>query len=285
MEDTGRVAAEAGLGGARSRAGAGWRPAPAVKAAFGAHAAGAAALAAFPESWPWIAGVLAGNHALFFGASFAPRSRLIGRNVTRLPAAAIARREIALTFDDGPDPAVTPQVLDLLDAAGARATFFCVGEDVQRHPALARAIVARGHAVENHTQRHPNAFGFFGPGGYRAELAAAQTTLEQVVGQRPTFFRAPFGIRNPFLDPAVQSLDLHYVSWTRRGLDTIDHDVARVHRRLVQSLAAGDILVLHDGAKSMRRAQPTVLAVLPRVLDSIRERNLVSVTLREAWRA
>lgn len=288
MDETGRVAEGAAAGVMPRQAPAPaqpWRPAPAVKAAFGAHAAGVAALAAWPETWPWVAGVLAANHGLFFGASFVPRSRLIGANASRLPAAAVARHEIALTFDDGPDPAVTPQVLDLLESAGARGTFFCVGEDVAKAPDLAREIVRRGHAVENHTQRHPNAFGFFGVARYRTEIGTAQATLEQALGQRPAFFRAPFGIRNPFLDPAVQHLGLRYVSWTRRGLDTVDADADRVLRRLTRGLAAGDILVLHDGAKSIRpRTRATVLDVLPRLLDATRAAGLVPVTLREAWR-
>ncbi|MEO7403601.1 MAG: polysaccharide deacetylase family protein, partial [Burkholderiales bacterium] len=138
-----------------------WQPAPAVRGAIALHAVAAGAVLFAPASWPWAVGAIAANHAVFFGASFLPRTRLIGANHSRLPASAIRRAEIALTFDDGPDPAVTPRLLDLLHAARAKATFFCVGEQVHRHPEIARAIVQRGHDLENHTQRHPQSFGFY----------------------------------------------------------------------------------------------------------------------------
>src|SRR5262245_62060528 len=101
------------------RAGAGpaarpWRPAPAIKASAVLHAGGLAALAAAPEAWTAVLAAVAANHVALFGASLAPRSGLLGPNLTRLPAAAAARGEIAITFDDGPDPEITPRALDCL---------------------------------------------------------------------------------------------------------------------------------------------------------------------------
>lgn len=271
-----------------------WRPAPAVRLSIASHIAGLAAVAVWPSggssawssAWPWVATFLASHHAAFLAASFVPSSTLIGANASRLPRKAAARSEIALTFDDGPDPEVTPRVLDLLDAAGMRGTFFCIGTSVARYPALAREITVRGHAVENHTQDHSSCFGFFSVTRYRSEIAAAQRVIAEVTGSVPGFFRAPFGIRNPFLDPAVQSLQLQYVSWTRRGLDTLDHDAARVHQRLTARLAAGDILLMHDGAHGYERQQrATVLDALPQVIASVQRAGLRAVTLAEAWRA
>jgi peptidoglycan/xylan/chitin deacetylase (PgdA/CDA1 family) len=260
-----------------------WRPAPALVASAGLHAVGAAALALAPSSWPAVALGLAANHAVLAGAGLMPRSRLLGPNLTRLPAAAARRGEIALTFDDGPDPEVTPRVLDLLDAAGARATFFCVGTRAARHAALVRGIVARGHAVENHTERHSTAFGWYGPGRLRAEIGAAQRTLGTLTGRMPRYFRAPFGMRSPLLDPALAHLGLRLVSWTRRGYDTADADAARVLARLARGLAAGDILVLHDGVATGRQAaRPTALDVLPGLLARTRDAGLRAVTLQEA---
>jgi peptidoglycan/xylan/chitin deacetylase (PgdA/CDA1 family) len=260
-----------------------WHPAAAVKASALLHAGGIVALAAVPEAWGTVLAAVAANHAVLLGATFAPRSRLLGPNLTRLPDAAASRSEIAITFDDGPDPEITPRVLDLLDRAGARGTFFCVGSRAQVHPGLVHEIVRRGHAVENHSQDHSTAFGWYGPDRLRREIAAAQGTLAALAGRAPAFFRAPFGVRSPFVDPVLARLGLRYVSWTRRGYDTVDRNAARVARRLTARLGAGDVLVLHDGfAAGARRAPPAVLYVLPRLLELAAGRGLKPVTLGAA---
>ncbi len=137
-----------------------WPWPPAIRASAAWHAAAVGAGLLVPGAWPWALGAIVLNHALITAAGLTPRSRLLGPNVTRLPAAAVARREVAITIDDGPEPAVTPRVLDLLDAHGQRATFFCIAERVQAQPALAREIVARGHSIQNHTARHRHNFSF-----------------------------------------------------------------------------------------------------------------------------
>ena len=260
-----------------------WRPARALKLSAVLHAATAAAVVATPEGWAMGLSVLAANHLALAGAGLAPRSTALGPNLTRLPDAARARGEVALTFDDGPDPTLTPQVLDALDRHGARATFFCVGERARACPSLVREMVDRGHRVENHTQRHPTAFGWYGLAQLRREIAEAQDTLGAITGTPPRFFRAPFGMRNPLLDPALAAAGLRLVSWTRRGYDTVDARTERVLERLTRGLAGGDILVLHDGVATGRRATaPATLAVLPRLLDGLASRGLRPVTLHEA---
>jgi peptidoglycan/xylan/chitin deacetylase (PgdA/CDA1 family) len=260
-----------------------WRPAAALKASVLLHAGGVAALAAAPEAWGAVLAAIAANHAALFAATLAPRSRLLGPNLTRLPDAAARRGEIALTFDDGPDPEITPRVLDALDRAGARGTFFCVGGRAEAHPALVREIARRGHAVENHSLGHSTVFGWYGPDRLHRDIAAAQDVLAALTGRAPAFFRAPFGVRNPFVDPVLARLGLVYVSWTRRGYDTVDGDASRVARRLAARLEAGDVLVLHDGvAIGTRRAQPAVLEVLPRLLELAAGRELKPVTLGAA---
>ncbi|HXE22839.1 MAG TPA: polysaccharide deacetylase family protein, partial [Rhodoferax sp.] len=115
-----------------------WRPSPLVWASAGLHSAALAAVLVRPAVWPWAMAALIANHAVLALAGLLPRCRWLGPNWTRLPAAATARGEIALTIDDGPDPDVTPAVLDLLERHGAKATFFCVGAQAARHPALCR---------------------------------------------------------------------------------------------------------------------------------------------------
>jgi len=216
-------------------------------------------------------------------AGLLPRSTLLGPNLTRLPDAAAARREIALTLDDGPDPDTTPRVLDLLDAAGVRASFFCIGRRARKNPALCREIVARGHRVENHGDSHSWAFSAFGPGRMKADIAAAQATLADITGQPPRFFRPTAGLRNPFLDPVLAALDLRLAAWTRRGYDTREGRPDIVLSRLTRGLGPGDILLLHDGhAAHTPDGQPVILAVLPSLLRALAERELRPVTLADA---
>jgi peptidoglycan/xylan/chitin deacetylase (PgdA/CDA1 family) len=236
-----------------------------------------------PGYWPYWLALVAANQALLTVAGLWPRSRWLGPNLSRLSDSAASRGEVALTFDDGPDPEVTPQVLDALDAADARATFFCVGEAVSRHPDLAREIVQRGHLIENHTARHPNAFAAYGWRRMEAELADGQRLIAQVTGRAPLFFRAVAGLRNPLLDPLLARQGLRLAAWTRRGYDTRCREPDVVLRRLTRKLAAGDILLLHDGhGARTARGEPVVLAVLPRLLAELRARGLRPVALAEA---
>ena len=264
---------------------AAWPMPPLLRATVAVHAAAAGAALAWPPSVPWALGGVALNHAVLTGAGLWPRSDWLGPNVTRLPAAAAQRGEIALTIDDGPDPELTPQVLDLLDAhGGQRASFFCIAERARRHPALVREIVARGHSVQNHSLAHRHGFSLLGPRSMAAEVERAQALLADLTGRAPSCFRAPAGLRNPFLDPVLHRLGLQLVSWTRRGFDTRDRDPQRVLGRLVRGLAAGDILLLHDGhaARSAASGRAVVLDVLPTLLERCCAQGLKSVSLEGA---
>lgn len=260
-----------------------WRPAPLLSVSAWVHAGAAATAAIRPDIWPWALGTVIANHALLAGAGLWPRSRILGPNWVRLPMAAQARGEVAITIDDGPDPLVTPQVLDLLQRHDARATFFCVGEKLARHPDLAREISARGHRVENHSQHHRASFSLLGPKGMRKEVLDAQALITQITGVRPLFFRAPAGLRNPFLDYVLANEDLRLASWTRRGFDTVNGDATRVLAILCRDLAAGDILLLHDGNAARTAAgAPLVVDVLPSLLERIQRAGLRTVTLSQA---
>jgi peptidoglycan/xylan/chitin deacetylase (PgdA/CDA1 family) len=259
-----------------------WSPPPLLYASAAAHLGAAAAVLWQPQSWPWALGAVAANHLGLAAAGLWPRSRLLGPNWTRLPAQGVSER-VALTIDDGPDPDVTPRVLAQLAEHGAPATFFCVGARVERYPELARDIVGRGHVIENHTQRHRHNFCLLGPAGMTAEIAQAQDSILRITGTTPQFFRAPAGLRNPFLDPVLARLELRLASWTRRGFDTVTADADAVHRRLTTGLGDGDILLLHDGnAARGRGGGAVILEVLPRLLETLAQRRLRPVTLRSA---
>jgi peptidoglycan/xylan/chitin deacetylase (PgdA/CDA1 family) len=228
-------------------------------------------------------GAVALNHAVLAAAGLVPRSRLLGPNLLRLPSDVTAPGRVAITIDDGPDPEVTPRVLEVLAAHRARATFFCIGARIERHPDLARAIVRGGHAIENHSQRHRHDFSLMGPARMSAEITGAQATIARITGRTPRFFRAPAGLRNPFLDPILVRLGLHLASWTRRGFDTVTSRPDLVYRRLTSSLEAGDILLLHDGhAARAASGEPVIVEVLPRLLETVAARGFETVTLDAA---
>jgi hypothetical protein len=122
-----------------------WHPMPAVRASLLLHALAAGSLLAEWEAWPWALGSIIANQTALTALVMLPQSRLLGTNLIRLPKARAQAGHVALTFDDGPDPRVTPAVLDLLDRHGATASFFCIAEHALRHPELVREVVRRGH--------------------------------------------------------------------------------------------------------------------------------------------
>lgn len=257
-----------------------WRPGGFIAASMGLHAGALVSTLTMPESWPWALGAVVVDQAVITLAGLLPRSQLLGPNWTRLPLSAATHARVALTFDDGPDPELTPWVLDRLDVAGCQASFFCIGEQARRHPGLCREIVARGHCVENHSLRHRLDFAFSGYRGFVRELAEAQAVLGDITGRPPRFFRAPFGIRNPMLEPALCRLGLRLASWTRRGYDTREPCSERVCRRLLRGLAAGDILLLHDAhSAQMTGGEPVLREVLPRVLEALAAADLRGIAL------
>lgn len=260
-----------------------WTPSPLLYATGALHLGAAAVLIARPRIWPWALSAVVANHVVLAAAGLWPRSQLLGPNWTRLPAQGRITMAVAITIDDGPEPSVTPEVLAQLERYQACATFFCVGERVLRYPDLAQEIVRRGHTIENHSQRHRHNFSLLGPSGMRAEISRAQESIHRVTASTPIFFRAPAGLRNPFLDPILVRLKLRLASWTRRGFDTVNSDPDAVFQRLANPLQPGDILLLHDGHAALSRSgRPVILEVLPRLLEALNAKGLSPVTLRSA---
>src|SRR5437660_7656935 len=258
------------------------QPSALLRGSVALHLSALGALLARPRWWPWALSAVVADHLLLTAAGLWPRSRLLGPNWTRLPACA-GGPAIAITIDDGPDPEVTPRGPARLEAHGARATFFCIGERVARHPGLAREIVRCGHAIENHSQRHLHRFSLLGPRALAQEIGRAQQSIAAATGEVARFFRAPAGLRNPFLEPVLARANLRLVSWTRRGFDTLSGSPARVLGKLTRHLADGDILLLHDGHAARTAAGGAViLEVLPPLLAAVSAARLTPVTLRAA---
>lgn len=260
-----------------------WRPPLLVYATIALHVLALLVVLIYPQQWVWPLTAVFINHAVLIATGLWPRSYWLGKNWTHLPPAATQRNEVALTIDDGPDPQVTPQVLEILDQYDVKATFFCIGTKAQQHPDLCREIVRRGHAVENHTQQHRHNFSLLGPRGFMREIQSAQIVLQGITGQEPQFFRAPAGLRNMFLDYALNRLGLQLASWSVRGFDTRISDTDKVKTRLLKGLQAGAIVLLHDGnAARTASGIPVIIEMLPAILESASTSGLRFVTLRDA---
>ena len=207
-----------------------------------------------------------------------PSSGVFARPVL---GARTTRRELALTFDDGPDPRWTPPLLDMLDAGGHRGTFFVIGERAERHPALLADIARRGHEIANHTWAHSFATVFTAPHTLAAELGHANDVIERAARVRPRWFRPPVGLLSPRIPPAVQAAGLRLVAWTASARDgTGSANVAGAFARLDRSIVPGAVLVMHDAPLSGSR-EPIARELLRRILDRMESAGLKSVTLSE----
>ncbi|HEX8741879.1 MAG TPA: polysaccharide deacetylase family protein [Thermoleophilaceae bacterium] len=176
----------------------------------------------------------------------------------------LADDRVALTFDDGPDPDATPAILDALDAAGAKATFFVVGEQLMRHHAIARAARARGHELALHGATHPH-LERLSPAAARDEIARGVGAFEAAVGERPALFRPPYGRFGEHAFAACRRFDLTPVYWSAWGGDWDPLPAERIAELAARDLSAGAIVLLHDSARYATRASaaPTAAAVAP----------------------
>ncbi len=260
-----------------------WKPSLAIKFSLLLFGSAIALTLWQPALWTWTVSLVLANHLILTIAGLIPRSTLLGSNLTRLPDDAANRGEVAITIDDGPDPEVTPQVLDILERYQSKATFFCVGKFAAQYPELCHEIIRRGHAIENHSLSHQWYFSLLGPWRIYHEIHGAQILLGEISGQTPRFFRPTAGLRNPLLDPVLAYCGLQLCTWSKRGFDTRIKDTNAVLESLTRNLRGGDILLLHDGSAARSASgTPVILDVLPRLLEHIRQAKLCSVTLRSA---
>jgi len=184
----------------------------------------------------------------------------------------IKKNQVSLTFDDGPNPEFTPQILALLKKYNARATFFCIGKNIGENPQLFRKIIALGHTVGNHTYSHSNGFGFFPAQKVREELERTNKLVKKISGLEMKLYRPAFGVTNPNIAKAIQITGLKSIGWSIRSLDTTKSSEGSVLNRITERISKGDIILLHDtSAKSVR--------VLERLLLFLQENKLESVTV------
>lgn len=255
-----------------------YRPSFWIMASLVVHGGALGLISVWPSGWVDALIVVGLNHLFLTLSGLIPQSGILGPNLRSVTGARSG--VLYLTFDDGPDPLVTPRVLDILERHGLKATFFLIGERVERYPEIARQIVAQGHGVANHSLCHEWGFAFKGLKALREDLKRTQGLIHEASGVRPIYFRAPFGIRSPLLEPVLCDLGLGLVSWTHRGYDTRCPDQRKVLARLTSGLAPGAVLLLHDGrTRGARLPGSTVLELLPALLEEVSVRGYVSAAL------
>ncbi len=234
-----------------------------------------------------ISGV-AGAAALGIGgliyASIAPTSQIFGRTLI----AGKNPREIALTFDDGPNDAATPQLLDVLARHNVRATFFIIGGFALQRPELVRAVAAAGHLIGNHTMTHPK-LSLTPAGKVRQELMQCSAVIEDIIGERIAYFRPPFGARRPIVLRIAHELGLTPVMWNVTAFDWEPRGVDAISAGLNAGIAKncergrGSNLLLHDGGhRAMGTARMDTVRAVERLLDAHAGTTTRFVTV-DAW--
>ncbi len=217
--------------------------------------------------------------ALVADGIFRPGSSLFYPTVRNGPR---DRRQVALSFDDGPDPEVTPRVLDALAQAGAHATFFAIGQSLTAHPELAKRIVADGHALGNHSWRHSRWQNFYLLRKSLREIERGEQAIAAVTGSPlPPPYRPPMGLKSPPLARAAYRRKLTLVAWSLHSRDTRTRDPERIARYVLKKIRAGDIVLMHDGHDLPGRHRHACAEAVALILEGLREKGLECVTIPE----
>ena len=227
-------------------------------------AANLAALSVASGNWLWLAAVAV---AMFFviGLGVAlPQMKFFGPFICEGDA---SKKQVALTFDDGPDARSTPALLDLLRESKIEAAFFCIGKRIVPEPALAQRILAEGHMLENHSFAHSNTTNFFTVPQLIGDLSQAQAAIQAATSHVPTLFRPPVGLSNPNVFRAAKTLGLRVVGWSIRSLDTKINEPEKIVARIERGLKPGAIILLHDGNIPAERLVLTVKLLLTKLRE------------------
>ncbi len=189
----------------------------------------------------------------------------------------IKNNEVAITFDDGPHPEFTPKALRLLSKYHAKATFFCIGQNIEKNPNLIEEIIAQGHTIGNHTFSHNNNFGFLSTDQVIEELQQTNAVANKITKRKMNLYRPAFGVTNPNIKRAVKVTGMQTIGWSIRSLDTTKRSEASVLKRITKNISKGDIILLHDTSVK-------TIAVLEQLLLFLQTNNLQSVTVDQLFK-
>lgn len=223
------------------------------------------------------AGALAAAGVVSYGA-VSPSSQLFGRTFV---AAGAASRQLALTFDDGPNDPHTLRLLEVLAKHEVKATFFMIGRFVRARPEITRAVSQAGHVIGNHTDTHPNLF-FVSPARLARELDDCERALTDTVGEHSQLFRPPFGLRRPGTLRAVAGRGLTTVMWSVTGFDWQLPTAEAIERRVTPQVRGGGVILLHDGGhRHMGVDRAPTVAATDNLLARYRGEGYSFVTIPE----
>lgn len=181
-------------------------------------------------------------------------------------------RHVALTFDDGPLPGNTERVLAILEEAGVKAAFFCIGAHMAANENLLIKIHQAGHIIGNHSFHHQNTFGFLTEKQVAKELSDTDDCVLRATGRSPRLFRPPFGVTSPMIAGAVARREYLTIGWSIRSFDTVIKDPAKLYRRVTANVKNGDIVLFHDYSETM-------LSILPSFIQFLRQEGFEPVRL------
>lgn len=182
--------------------------------------------------------------------------------------------QMALTFDDGPDPDRTPTMLKFLKENSIKGAFFIIGEKAKAHPELVKQIVDEGHTVANHTFSHPLTWGFMNQAGLEHQIDQTRDIIQKITGKEPLFFRPPFGVVNPTVVKVIEKLRLHLIGWDIRSRDGGPIKSDAIYKFVKPRIGKGSIALFHD-------TNTETPAALERILADCKQQGVEIVSLED----
>ncbi|MGN6213785.1 polysaccharide deacetylase family protein [Parafilimonas sp.] len=218
----------------------------------------------------WSIGILLFLYSLvlFYGCYFISSNFFI-KTVCK---ANIDKKEIALSFDDGPAQNYTPEILQVLREYNIQAAFFCIGKHIEANKDLLKQVHEEGHVIGNHSYTHDKWFDLFSSAKMNAELALTDDIIKDITGQKPRLFRPPYGVINPNVRKAIIKGSYIPLGWSLRSYDTMIKDEGKLLKRITRSIKPGDIFLFHDTCQ-------ITLKVLPIFIQHLQQKGFSIVRL------
>ncbi|WP_223609006.1 polysaccharide deacetylase family protein [Chryseobacterium sp. OSA05B] len=207
--------------------------------------------------WVYLAGFLAFSFVVVWG-SF---DITLGYFVNSITHKRTKINEVALTFDDGPTE-FTPKFLDLLKEHQVKATFFCIGKQIEKYPETFQRIIAEGHTIGNHTLSHSNNTGFLSTSKMAEEIEKCDEIILKTGHIKTDLYRPPFGVTNPNIAKAIKRTHKKSIGWNVRSLDTITEDEKKIYKKVTKGLKKGSIILLHDTSEKTYKVLVDLLLFL-----------------------
>lgn len=186
----------------------------------------------------------------------------------------LKEKKIAITFDDGPNPEFTLKVLDILNHYNAKATFFCIGQNIEKHPEILKAIAEHGHGIGNHSFSHNLMIDFNSTEAWLNEIKQTDNTIYKITGKKTALFRPPFGVTTPKLAKALKVTEHRVIGWNIRSFDTVIKNPKHIAKNITKRIQPGAVILLHD-------KQTNVLPVLEHLLQFLQKQDYQSATINE----